>query len=409
MTCLPTTCLQPPPSMVSTSSVAEDSWHMPMTRENSRVQASPNMHRMPSFSSFKEEPHLSQGAFDYSQPSSPRKASDLNNDLLAIGNGIVPSLNQYASLESLFPSSASMERENSNISIKSTKSTASNVERRLKEATERVIQNSKATAIAPMPQQLPPNAATSIAPKKERALQEGDKNKPKPKPPKLCPHCVEYPNGFRGDHELRRHIKAKHRRTVKKWICRDPAELRIPSELRALYPLAKCKACASGKLYGAYYNAAAHLRRTHFTAKPTRARGASAGRRNGGRGGGDWPPMKQLKLWFREVTVEGDETSSLAAAYESPDKRSPSLAIEEVPFMPVGQLDDTDAFRDIFSPDIDFGLIDYEPQSIDAALGLNMMVSGLDNDIEMASSSQDSLVASVFQDAYWPVQEPYGQ
>ncbi|EHK47057.1 hypothetical protein TRIATDRAFT_132869 [Trichoderma atroviride IMI 206040] len=398
-----------PPSMVSTSSVAEDSWHMPMTRENSRVQASPNMHRMPSFSSFKEEPHLSQGAFDYSQPSSPRKASDLNNDLLAIGNGIVPSLNQYASLESLFPSSASMERENSNISIKSTKSTASNVERRLKEATERVIQNSKATAIAPMPQQLPPNAATSIAPKKERALQEGDKNKPKPKPPKLCPHCVEYPNGFRGDHELRRHIKAKHRRTVKKWICRDPAELRIPSELRALYPLAKCKACASGKLYGAYYNAAAHLRRTHFTAKPTRARGASAGRRNGGRGGGDWPPMKQLKLWFREVTVEGDETSSLAAAYESPDKRSPSLAIEEVPFMPVGQLDDTDAFRDIFSPDIDFGLIDYEPQSIDAALGLNMMVSGLDNDIEMASSSQDSLVASVFQDAYWPVQEPYGQ
>ncbi|KAK1239984.1 hypothetical protein MKX08_007426 [Trichoderma sp. CBMAI-0020] len=411
-----------PPSMVSTSSVAEDSWPMPMTRENSRVQTSPNMHRMPSFSSFREEPHLSQGAFDYSQPSSPRKASDLNNDLLAIGNGVVPSLHQYASLESLFPSSASMERDNSNISIKSTKSTASNAERRFKEATNRVIQNSKATAIAPMPQRLPPNTATSLAPRKERVLQEGEKNKLKSKPPKLCPHCVEYPNGFRGDHELRRHIKAKHRRTVKKWICRDPAELRIPSELRALYPLAKCKACASGKLYGAYYNAAAHLRRTHFTAKPTRARGgASAGRRNGGRGGGDWPPMKQLKLWFREVTVEGDENSSLAAAYESPDQRSPSLAIEEEAFVPdpqmigpVGQLDDTDAFGGIFSPDMDFGLIDYAPQSFDAPLGLNMMVSGLDdNDIDMASSSQDSLVASVFQDAenfsLWPVQDSYGQ
>ncbi|KAM0454252.1 hypothetical protein ACHAPV_008525 [Trichoderma viride] len=411
-----------PPSMVSTSSVAEDPWHMPMTRENSRVQASPNMHRMPSFSSFREEPHLGQGTFGFSLPSSPMKALDLNNDLLAIGNGIVPSFNQYGSLESLFPSSASMERENSNISIKSTKSTASNAERRFKEATERVIQNSKATAIAPMPQQLPPNTPSSIAPRKERALQEGDKSKLKPKPPKLCSHCVEYPNGFRGDHELRRHIKAKHRRTVKKWICRDPAEIRVPSELRALYPLAKCKACASGKLYGAYYNAAAHLRRTHFTAKPTRARGgASASRRNGGRGGGDWPPMKQLKLWFCEVTVEGDESGSLGIAHESLGQRSPSLPIEEAASVsdpqtigPVGQLDDTDAFEDIFSPDMNFDFIDYASQSIDAALGLNMMVSGLDdNDIEMASSSQDSLVASVFQDAenFWPwsVQDSYGQ
>ncbi|KAM0520794.1 hypothetical protein ACHAPE_003195 [Trichoderma viride] len=404
-----------PPSMVSTSSVAERPW--PMSRENSRVQASPNMYRMPSVSSFKEEPYFGQGAFDYSQPSSPRKALDLNNDLLAIGNGIVPSLNQYGPLEGLCPSSASMEREYSNISINSTQSTASYSERRFKEARERTIQNGKTTAIAPMPQLLPPNMATSIAPKKERALQEGDKNKSKPKPPKLCPHCVEYPNGFRGDHELRRHIRAKHRSTVTKWVCCDPG---MNSDLMPFFSLAECKACASKKLYGAYYNAAAHLRRTHFTAKATRVRGASVGRRNGGRGGGLLPPMKQLKLWFREVTVEGDESSSLGTAHGSP-----SLTNEEDAFVPatqmndpLSQLDDTAAaFGDLFSPAMasnGLTFFDYASQSIDDALGLNMMVSGLDdNDIEMASSSQDSLVASAFEDAenfaLWSMQEPYGQ
>lgn len=408
-----------PPSLVSTSSVAERPW--PMSRENSRVLASPNMYRMPSFSSFREESHSGQGPFDYSQSSSSRKASDLSNDLLAIGNGIVPSPNQYGSSQSLFPSSASMEREYSNISINSTNSTASYSERRFKEATVRTIQNGKTTAIAPMPQQLPPNTATSIAPKKERALQEGDKNKQKPKAPKLCPHCVEYPNGFRGDHELRRHIRAKHKRTVKKYICRDPAEHRVYSELTALYPLNKCKACASGKLYGAYYNAAAHLRRTHFTVKPSRARGGSVGRRNGGRGGGDWPLMKQLKLWFHEVTVEVDESGSPGTAHESPDERSPSLPIEEAAFVSdlevfglVDQLDNTDAFKDIYSPDMDLNLMGYASQSFDTAPNLDMMVSGLDNnDIEMAFSSQDSLLASDPQGAesfsLWQMPESYGQ
>lgn len=413
-----------PPSMVSTSSVAEHPW--PMTRENSHVQASPNMHRMPSFSSFGEEPHFGQGAPNYSQPSSPWKGSDLNNDLFAIGNGIASSLNQYGPLENLFPSSASMERENSNISIMSTKSTASNLERRLKKATKRAIQNSKATAIAPMPLLLPPNTTTPVVSRKGHALQVVDKNKLKPKPPKLCPHCDEYPNGFRGDHELRRHIKAKHRRTVKKYICRDPTTLGVSTELTALHPLAECKVCASGKLYGAYYNAAAHLRRTHFTVKSTRAKGddASVSKRNAGRGGGSWPPMEHLQPWLQGVTVEGDESGSLGTAEESPGNRSPSLPIEEVALVlatqlndSVDQLNDTDEFNGIFSPDMasnNFILTSYAAQSSQAAPDLNMMVSGLDdNDIEMGSSSQNSILASNLSDAedysFWSMYEPYAQ
>ncbi|UKZ96143.1 uncharacterized protein TrAFT101_010943 [Trichoderma asperellum] len=408
-----------PPSMVSASSVGDLPY--PMTREGSHVQASPSfMHRMPSFSSFKEEPHFGQGASDYSQPNSPWKPSNLDTDLFAIGNGITSSLfKQYDALENQsppFPSSASMERETSNISIKSTKSTASNLERRFKAATERVIQTSKDTVIAPMPQPLPPNTATSFILGEGRTLQEDNKNKPKSKPPKLCPHCNEYPNGFRGDHELRRHTKAKHRSIVKKWRCRDPTKFGIFTELRTLYSLSKCKACASGKLYGAYYNAAAHLRRTHFTVKPTRARGGSSNR-NGGRGGGDWPAMKHLKLWFEEVTVEGDGSDSLGTAAESSDKCSPSHRVGEAELIPdtqmpdaVGQLKDTDTYNDFFSPDLasmDIIPAGYLAQSSQAASGLNMMVSGLnDNDIVMDSSSQDSILASDLQDMDFL---PYGQ
>jgi len=59
------------------------------------------------------------------------------------------------------------------------------------------------------------------------------------------------------------------------------------------------------KKYGAYYNAAAHLRRAHFKPKQ-RCRGKSAKveeklEKRGGKGGGDWPPMPELKRWMKEV------------------------------------------------------------------------------------------------------------
>ncbi|KAK4197042.1 hypothetical protein QBC40DRAFT_108759 [Triangularia verruculosa] len=102
-----------------------------------------------------------------------------------------------------------------------------------------------------------------------------------------CTKCNEYPEGFRGEHELRRHHDAKHAALVKRWVCTEPQD--PPNSPQPVIPLAKCKACVTQKRYGAYYNAAAHLRRAHFN--PNR----------GGKASGDWPPMNILKDWMREV------------------------------------------------------------------------------------------------------------
>jgi len=123
-----------------------------------------------------------------------------------------------------------------------------------------------------------------------------------------CAKCNEYPEGFRGEHELRRHTDAKHASLVKRWVCTEPDNYSSSSP-QPLMPLSKCKACVTQKRYGAYYNAAAHLRRAHFN--PNR----------GGKASGDWPPMTVLKDWMREVRQsvdvnDGDSSSGDEAEFK---------------------------------------------------------------------------------------------
>ena len=131
----------------------------------------------------------------------------------------------------------------------------------------------------------------------------------RPQHPKImCQFCSERPEGFRGTHELDRHIARAHAPSRKGYICVD-----FSSDKKFL---ANCKHCRNKKVYGAYYNAAAHLRRAHFHPRKRGRKGKNDEKR-GGIGGGDDPPMDYLKMhWIREMEVDNKPSPS------SPDSAS---------------------------------------------------------------------------------------
>lgn len=122
-----------------------------------------------------------------------------------------------------------------------------------------------------------------------------------------CPICNDYPDGFRSEHELRRHTNRVHRKTRKVWMTIDTS----PDKSF----LANCKACQTGKRYNECYNAASHLRRMHFHPHKRGERKMSAAEaRRGGKPGDLDPPMEVLKQnWLREVEEvvgEGEDEPS---------------------------------------------------------------------------------------------------
>ena len=137
-------------------------------------------------------------------------------------------------------------------------------------------------------------------------------------PKKMCPHCKEHGDGFRGEHELRRHIDRVHAPLKKVWVCVDPTEENNF--------LVDCKACRNEKKYGAYYNAAAHLRRAHFNPRKRRGRGrGKIDEKRGGKGGGDNPSMDELKPYMKEIEVRvvpSDEKSDEESPQPNPSPSS---------------------------------------------------------------------------------------
>lgn len=141
------------------------------------------------------------------------------------------------------------------------------------------------------------------------------------RPKTHCLLCKDQPDGFHGEHELRRHIERVHAVVRKVWVCVDIS----PDKSF----LANCKACRNGKRYGAKYNAAAHLRRTHFNPcqRPRGGRGKDSEKR-GGKGGGNHPPMEVLRHWMKQIEEIADENvlnSIESDVYNSlPDDHTPS-------------------------------------------------------------------------------------
>ncbi|KAL8941995.1 MAG: hypothetical protein Q9216_001928 [Gyalolechia sp. 2 TL-2023] len=124
----------------------------------------------------------------------------------------------------------------------------------------------------------------------------------------MCPKCNVRPDGYRGEHELVRHMNREHSAKVKKWKCVDASN---DGEL-----LAGCRACDDGKLYNAYYNAAAHLRRRHFDKKANPKRGRHEVT------DGSELSMDFLKSYMQEVEVDNEaQGESELEEHEQADER----------------------------------------------------------------------------------------
>ena len=118
-----------------------------------------------------------------------------------------------------------------------------------------------------------------------------------------CERCNKNPDGYRGSHELNRHMSLDHNTTRTAWVCID---------ISADGFLSGCAACESNKPYGQDYNAAAHLRRFHFHPKPgVRRVNVDPEERRGGKGGGKDPSMSECRRWMKKIQVCGKDYSTL--------------------------------------------------------------------------------------------------
>jgi hypothetical protein len=141
-----------------------------------------------------------------------------------------------------------------------------------------------------------------------------------------CPSCSDYPDGFRSEHELRRHTNRVHRKTRKVWVTIDTS----PDKTF----LSNCKACQTGKRYNECYNAASHLRRMHFHPHKRGERKMTAAEaRRGGKPGDLDPPMEILKTnWLREVDeIIGDDNEPFSDDMSSVSASRPQSQPQQMP------------------------------------------------------------------------------
>ncbi|KAI9852615.1 MAG: hypothetical protein M1838_000063 [Thelocarpon superellum] len=124
----------------------------------------------------------------------------------------------------------------------------------------------------------------------------------------MCTKCNVNAKGFKGEHELQRHVEREHGPQRRTWQCVDASHEGGPV---AIPPLGDCKACRTSKKYGIDYNAVAHLRRTHFKHLNGQIELDGTTKGAGGNSGGIHPSMDELRRWLVEVIETNDDDEAL--------------------------------------------------------------------------------------------------
>ncbi|EWC44911.1 hypothetical protein DRE_00970 [Drechslerella stenobrocha 248] len=110
-----------------------------------------------------------------------------------------------------------------------------------------------------------------------------------------CPFCNDHKEGFRGPHELSRHMNIQHQTKKTVYIVCDDSIDKNMSMFK------DCKHCSRRKIYGQDYNAACHLRRAHFN---KRLKTDTPEEREFKQLHPDFPPMEELRPWLRKCLVD---------------------------------------------------------------------------------------------------------
>ncbi|EGX52795.1 hypothetical protein AOL_s00007g131 [Orbilia oligospora ATCC 24927] len=108
-----------------------------------------------------------------------------------------------------------------------------------------------------------------------------------------CTICNDHKEGFRGPHELARHINIQHQTKKTVFIVYDDSP---GGDM-----FKNCKHCSRRKIYGQDYNAACHLRRAHFN---KRLKTDTPEEREFKQLHPDFPPMEELRPWLRKCLVD---------------------------------------------------------------------------------------------------------